>query len=213
MKTSVLFGQAGQDLNWFKSQHSNLNPWGVKQTHSDTIVIHSSDQSTDSIEADGIIAHEQKNLCIFIKTADCLPIFILAEKQNIIAAVHAGWRGIANQITIHAINKIISLGASAGDLKLIIGPHIQKQSFEVQSDVKDILLASVQEKERFFTAHENEKFNIDLSGILIDNCKQVGIQPEQWTISEIDTVGNSNFHSFRRDKAQAGRNLSFLYCD
>ena len=87
-------------------------------------------------ETDGLIGDHGDVLVI--KSADCLPVIVYDSVNKRIAAVHSGWKGTANSIVKEAITKMLSLGSKAADLKVYVGPHIQKTSFEVMDDVKKV---------------------------------------------------------------------------
>ena len=69
----------------------------MKQTHSDKVV---QINKAGNYDSDGILT-STKNLGLVVKTADCLPI--LLEDDISIGAVHAGWRGVKNNIVKKAL--------------------------------------------------------------------------------------------------------------
>ena len=83
---------------------------------------------------------KRKDLCLGILTADCAPIIILG--QDYYGIVHAGWRGIVNDILLNAINLFKDQGESETDLNIFVGPHLKKDSFEVKND----FISSIQKK-------------------------------------------------------------------
>ena len=95
----------------------------VKQTHSSIVL---NENQCNELEADGIVGSEASPLLIL--TADCLPIIILGEKEH--AFVHAGWRGLQNQILANELIKNIN------PFYAFIGPHICSPNYEVQPDFK-----------------------------------------------------------------------------
>ncbi len=62
---------------------------------------------------------------------------------QLIVGIHAGWRGVANRILPKSIARMHALGAPNQEVHVIIGPHIQKNSFEVNFDVRDSILTSI----------------------------------------------------------------------
>lgn len=180
----------------------------IKQTHSDLVVANSS--SSELVEADAHYSGEKMS-ALLIATADCLPIMIYCQQTKRVAAVHAGWKGVANQILYKTLKKLIATGSDKSLFNIFIGPHILQQSFEVDEDVFFNLQKSqfglIESDYSFF---QNNKYYVNLDKIItsqiLEACKAT---PEIQTIS-IDTKTNSDFHSFRRDKALAGRNLSFI---
>lgn len=108
----------------------------VNQVHGNTVDVvtrakprgeHSPDPKADAIVTDdpAVIA------CI--RTADCVPILLASGDGRIVAAVHAGWRGILAGIIPNTLNAMIELGAT--DIGAAIGPCISGEVFEVGDEV------------------------------------------------------------------------------
>ena len=195
----VFFGKKNCDLNQLQKLFPTFQFRGVKQTHSNHFI--QSVPDSGSIEAD---AHwtTEKNTALLIKTADCLPIMVFEESSRKIAAIHAGWRGVAGRITPQILNTF-SL------IDLFIGPHILQKSFEVKEDAKALLAASVSNLDsKNYINLSSQQIKIDLEKIVVH---QIGHHRIKNTYSlGIDTKTTPDFHSYRRDQQDAGRNLSFI---
>ena len=77
-----------------------------------------------------------KNVCIGVKTADCIPVLIYEERMGVIAAVHAGWKGTVQRIVEKNIDVLKEYyGIKPENLKAVIGPGISLESFEVGNEV------------------------------------------------------------------------------
>lgn len=157
----------------------------VHQTHS-TILLPASDTEFGLIEADGILASYNHN--VLIKTADCMPILILGEKQYLF--LHAGWKGLANGILKHALIKEIQ------PFYAFIGPSICKDSFEVSPEFK----TNFKDKQELFFEKEG-KLYFDLQTAakkdLLDHNPKMEIVD-----SKICTYYTEMLHSFRREKTK-----------
>jgi len=112
-------------------------PLWLNQTHSD-IVIHADDY-TPNIEGDASYATKPGHVCAVL-TADCLPILACNTQGSWVAAIHAGWQGIARGV-IEA--GIATYAGSKADLIVWLGPAIGSESFEVQRDVIDACTSHV----------------------------------------------------------------------
>ena len=100
----------------------------MNQVHSNKVIL--VDKADRKIlNVDGMVS-KRKDLCLGILTADCAPIIILG--QNYYGIVHAGWRGLINNILLNAINLFKDQGESEKNLHLFVGPHLKKNSFEVK---------------------------------------------------------------------------------
>jgi hypothetical protein len=217
-------GQESQILN-LRTQYPEFDLIRVKQTHSE-ILVESKDPRLDyQIEADSHFTFE-KNTALCIATADCVPILLTHQKTGLIAAVHAGWRGVANKILMKTVKQLHHLGADAHELDVWIGPHIQQNSFQVDQDVHDQILASLDsnlsEKSRTDLNYEEKnykglsqqisegKYLVDLNQVTKNQLELVGVNLERVFDLHVDTYSSLEFHSHRRDKEKAGRQISFI---
>lgn len=162
-------------------------------------------------KADGIVCNI-KNVAIAIVTADCSPILMWNEERQIIAAVHAGWRGAKAGVIGEAVKLMRNMGAKI--IKAKIGPMIQQYSYEVAQDFYDEFMEEDKKNKKFFfdnkqlqklffdlPAYVEEKL-IDSDVVSINNCRT-------------DTYSSlSSFFSYRRSthlgEANCGRNISII---
>lgn len=186
----------------------------VKQIHCDAVVETTNPEQDYQVIADAHFTRE-KNLALCVITADCVPVFFYDHHTGLIAGVHAGWRGVAARIIPKTIQKLVSEGAVANRLNVIIGPHIQKQSFEVGTDVRDQILSSLgplspAERSIYAESVSASKALVDLNQVVRTQLQQEGIELDNLFSLHIDTVTDPQFHSHRRDKEKAGRQISFI---
>lgn len=189
----------------------------IKQTHSD-ICIETDLQTPDyTIEADAHFTQDHE-LGVCISTADCVPVLIYDSITESVLAIHAGWRGVANEIIPKSIEALLIRGAQPSSLSIAIGPHIQKESFEVDLDVRDQLLVTLHDSElpsdpSFSESYLKEgtmKAKVDINAIAKQQLARHHIQADQIFDLHINTVTDLRFHSHRRDREKAGRQLSFI---
>lgn len=211
---TVFFGGVTAQKESLQKTYPDFSLIRVKQVHGDNLV-ESADPSTDyTVEADAHYS-SQKNQALCIITADCVPLFFYDHTTGLIAGVHAGWRGVANGLIMKTAQKLKSLGARPENMQVFIGPHIQKFSFEVGFDVRDQILTSIQHSaqgssDAFFQNLSDEKSLVDLNAVIDQQLQKTGLRAENVFNLELDTVKNSDFHSYRRDKERSGRQISFI---
>ncbi|HEY8272811.1 MAG TPA: polyphenol oxidase family protein, partial [Pseudobdellovibrionaceae bacterium] len=176
--TALFGGEKAQILN-LKSSFPDYDFIRIKQTHGDTIV-HSNDPKLDyQVEADSHFTELSKTaLCI--STADCIPLLVYDKKNDIIAAIHAGWRGVANRIVSKTLQHLQTQGTKVENTQVIIGPHIQMPSFEVSFEVRDEILSSIDfsphEKESLYHRNiSNEKSLVDLNQVIRTQLQSGGV--------------------------------------
>lgn len=155
----------------------------VKQIHSNIVV--SEDQCQSQLtEADGIIGSELVPKAIL--TADCVPLVLIGKDSHVV--IHAGWRGLAQNILSHELVKNIN------PTYAYIGPHIRPEHYEVQAD----FLANFPDFPEAFTRHHgNIYFNLAYVANQQLKTAYPGIVIED---SGFCTFANLKFHSYRRNK-------------
>lgn len=84
--------------------------------------------------ADGLLTNEPQQ-AIWVCTADCVPVLIADVGSGQVAAVHAGWRGTAQQIVPEAIARLQAQGAQIEDLRVAMGPAIAGEVYQVSTQV------------------------------------------------------------------------------
>lgn len=173
----------------------------TRQVHSNNIAIAHDNGINFYDDTDGLIG--AKGDVLVIKSADCLPVIVYDCVNRRIAAVHSGWKGTANSIVKEAIQKMMGLGSRTEDLKIYVGPHIQKNSFEVMDDVKNIFEKNFSYEDIIFKKDETH-YLIDLGQVVKCDAMSLGVKEENIYISSIDTVTDHRFHSYRRDKKDYG---------
>ena len=179
--------------------YSSINV--TRQVHSNNIAIAHDKDINFYDETDGLISTSGNVLVI--KSADCLPVIVYDKVHKRIAAVHSGWKGTANSIVKEAISKMIKLGSNAKEMHIYVGPHIQKTSFEVKSDVKDIFEKNFS-YDGIIEKKDQEHYLIDLGQVVKRDAMSLGVKEENIYVSKIDTVTDERFHSYRRDKKDYG---------
>lgn len=205
-----LFGNRNSQLLKLQESFPGINFKRIKQVHGDRVV-HTSPHTIDfSNEADSHYSSEKK-LGLCVSTADCGPVLILSSNPFWIASIHAGWRGVEKRIVPKTISVLLRNGCLADQLRILVGPHIQKPSFEVGNDVRDLLLKSFQgEKDLVWEAVSGQKSRVDLQQILKFQLSESGINLENCFFEMKDTVTDPDYHSYRRDRDNSGRQLSFI---
>jgi YfiH family protein len=141
---------------------------------------------------------DSKKRGLVIQTADCVPIFLIGD--GVIAVVHAGWRGIANQILAET--------CSLNDFHTaIIGPCISGDNYEVGEEVVTAIVAAGIAEEHFVD-RSFPKPHVDARRAVLQQLLQLGL--EKVEIHPACTFDDTNWASYRRDGKKAGRILSVI---
>ena len=191
----------GIDANRFTYVHQHHSDIIMKVTSKD--VGKGVDAFNDGLECDALYTRiKGVPLCIF--HADCVPIFFVDEKEDLVGIIHAGFKGTMKHIAYKAIKEVISKEKlNIQDLKFYIGPFRMKQSFNVDEETKMTIV-----EVGFEEAIVNNQFDNGLANIL--DLRKLGIKDEQISISNMDTVSDDRFYCAHL-KTPVGRLVSLIY--
>lgn len=173
-----------------------------KQIHSDIITVVNKPGLIG--ESDAMIT-TQREIGLAISTADCTPIFIYDRKQNLIAAVHSGWRGTTKRILERTLNRLKDeFGSSAADLVVYVGPSISQKNYEVDEEVAQLFAEK-------YLLKENKKIYLDVAKANLDMIYNFGIPENQVEESPLCSYAEKDLlHSYRRDRKVSGRSLGVI---
>lgn len=197
---------AGTTLRQGSASDLPVAPQWLHQVHGTGVVrAGSSDFDHGPPDADAIIANRPGDICV-VQTADCLPILLCSFDGTEIAAVHGGWRGLADGIveaTVAAMSKLPS------ELMAWFGPAISQAAFEVGDEVRERFGLSSPSDTGSFVANERGRWQADLYHLARARLHKIGVAAIHGgglcTFSDAE-----RFFSYRRD-GKTGRLLSFIY--
>ena len=149
-----------------------------------------------------------KDFCLCVSTADCVPVLLYDKEKQVIAAVHAGWRGTVGRIVEKTIEVMrIQYGTEGKDLVACIGPSISLESFEVGDEVYAAFEEAGFDMARI--ARRYEKWHLDLWEANRMQLLANGVLPEHIEVAGICTFQcYEDFFSARRLGIKSGRILS-----
>lgn len=149
-------------------------------------------------EGDALITGAPR-VTLSVRTADCYPVLLADTRNRAVAAVHAGWRGSAARIVVEALAAMEeNFGTAPADVYAVIGPGIGVCCYQVGAEVAS----------QFGRA---EAGRIDLAAANRSQLLAAGVPGDA-----IEILGGctrcdaAQFHSFRRDREQAGRMVSYI---
>ena len=183
----------------------------AKQTHSDNVyIVDKKDKSRGAVRFNEAIDNtdafitKEKDIALSIFIADCLPIFIVDIKKDIVALVHAGWKSTKKSLikkTIFVMQQ--AFGSQPEDIKIFFGPAIRKCCYEVGEEFLDYFKRG--------TTKKDNKIYLDLVKINYLQLKELGILESNIFDSEICTFcQNDKFFSYRREKKSSGRQMALI---
>lgn len=185
-------------------------PQWLEQIHGTAVVDAQDDDRV--LTADGCHTH-QPGLACAVLTADCLPVLLCNQQGSRVAAVHAGWRGLAQGILAAAVARFSEPSAQ---LMAYLGPALSQPHFEVGVDVL----------EAFFESARTEAHNDAIARAFQPGQRPLHFQGDLYALAraELEALGvnavyggdfctyddEARFYSFRRDR-NTGRMASLIW--
>ncbi|CAN5877959.1 peptidoglycan editing factor PgeF [soil metagenome] len=163
--------------------------------------------------ADACFTSSSSVVCAVL-TADCLPVLLCDKKGTVVAAAHAGWRGLAAGILQSTVSEMRESGAQ--EIMAWMGPAIGPEKFEVGQDVLDVFCNVIKDASKHFVLKHYDdqgkrKYLADIYGLARSVLFEFGVVAVDGgtccTFTEED-----KFYSYRRDGI-TGRMASAIWID
>jgi hypothetical protein len=153
---------------------------------------------------DGLMTNA-RGLSLVVTIADCVPILLFDPINNVIGAVHAGWRGTAKSIikkALIAMQEEYNIGIK--EVRAFIGPSAGLCCYEVSEEVAVKFANKI-------VSYDTTKAFIDLKKENALQLQEQGLVPGNIEVSKHCTICEKQlFHSFRRDGKRAGRMMALI---
>jgi YfiH family protein len=185
-------------------------PGWLRQVHSAAVVeavAGGVETGRGEVEADASFTR-RTGIVSGVLTADCLPVLFCDRAGSVVAAAHAGWRGLAGGVLEATV---AAMQVPPGDVLAWLGAAIGPQAFEVGDDVRQAFVAQHPEAAAAFVAHAPGKWLADIYALARIRLHHVGVQAiyggGRCTFSEAD-----RFFSYRRDGV-TGRMAALIWLE
>jgi YfiH family protein len=163
-------------------------------------------------EADAIVSG-QVGVGVAVVTADCVPILLADCQAGVVAAVHAGWRGLVRGVIGSSVLALTELGADPGRLTAVVGPYIGSCCYEVDEPVLSAFSARFDSVMKSATRPTRAGHaRLDLGSFAIAELVSGGLSIENIGsfAGSCTSCDRERFYSYRRDGSRAGRMLHFV---
>jgi polyphenol oxidase len=157
--------------------------------------------------ADAAFTRRRGRVCAIL-TADCLPVVLAAESGDLVAAAHAGWRGLAGGVIEATVR---ALRVRPESLLAWLGPAIGRGHFEVGAEVRDAILAGDSGAASAFVPNARGRFMADLSLLVRRRLEALGVSRLHGG-DECTFADEERFFSHRRDGV-TGRQATLIWLD
>ena len=186
-------------------------PQWLEQVHGIKVVEAAGDGRVRT--ADGCISDRVEQVCAVL-TADCLPLLMCDRQGTQVAAVHAGWRGLAAGVVREAVSAFKS---PASDLMVYLGPAIGANHFEVGIDVLEAFFDSASSETQAQaivaafqpSAVKPMKYQADLYALARAELQSLGVT-NIYGGDYCTYEDSTRFYSYRRD-GETGRMASLIW--
>jgi hypothetical protein len=179
-------------------------PVWLAQVHGTTVA---DLDATPAITADAAFTRQPGRVCAIL-TADCLPVLLTEESGGVVAAAHAGWRGLAGGVIEATVRAV---GEPPGRLMAWLGPAIGPDHFEVGAEVREAMLREDPRASGAFTLNARGRFMADLGALARRRLEALGVSRiygnGQCTYTDAD-----RYFSHRRD-GTTGRQATLIWLE
>lgn len=178
----------------------------AEQIHGNSVAVVS--QFAKKYDAvDGLVSTRSGSL--LVRTADCLPILLFDPSRNLIAAIHAGCKGLTLNIIAAGVATMRQLGGKTRNIVAVIGPHIGSCCYAVTQERVEPFVRRGFKRAHIVRQSDTVSY-LNLAAIARQQLGQAGISARQIEISGVCTHCDQRFYSYRREGKNAGRNLSVI---
>lgn len=203
--------RSGDDVECVARNRARLRQWlpaeplWLRQVHGTTVA--EADGMEGSPEADAAVARRPGTVCAAL-SADCLPLLLCDEEGTVVAAVHAGWRGLCSGV-IEQTLRIMDRPPQA--LLACLGPAIGPAAYEVGAEVREAFIAAYPEAGAAFAAGKPGKFHADLYALARQRLARRGVT-RVYGGGYCTYTERERFYSYRREGA-TGRMASLVWIE
>jgi len=184
-------------------------PVWLRQVHGTTVV--EADGGNESPEADAALARRPGIVCAVL-TADCLPVLVCDERGTVVAAVHAGWRGLCAGVIEQTLRAMERPPAA---LLAYFGPAIGPAAYEVGAEVREAFITAAEgggaEAAAAFAPGRPGKYYADLYALARLRLARGGVH-RTYGGGYCTLTERERFYSYRRDGA-TGRMASLIWME
>lgn len=149
---------------------------------------------------------------VAVITADCVPVLLASESGSAVAALHAGWRGLAAGVVESGVAALRALAPGQG-LCAVVGPHIGPCCYEVDTPVIEALGARYGERlQAALCERRGEHADLDLGVLTRAALEGLGLPSAAIgrVVPGCTCCDARRFHSYRREGVRAGRLLHHI---
>lgn len=154
-------------------------------------------------ETDALIT-DIPGITLAIQVADCAAVLICDPVRQVSAAVHAGWRGVVQNIVPLTVKEMSKISSEVSDMRAYISPCLSEKAFEVGEEVAEHF------PEEFVNRKDYRKPHVNLKAFIFHQLRNAGLEEEQIETDEGCTLSGNQYYSYRRQKKDSGRMMAVI---
>lgn len=181
----------------------------MDQVHSNTVYFVSEKDRGQKIEStDGVITDTTK-VFLGVITGDCIPLLFYDPTAKLVAAVHAGWRGLYSEIIKVAVSDMIAKGSDPKDVLVGIGPSIRVCCYEVSEEFVENFREKFGDVEKLIQ-RRNGKIFFNLQKVAKDQLASAGVLENNIEDAGYCTFDHEDVYSCRREGKDFGEMMGII---
>ncbi|MDE1962442.1 MAG: peptidoglycan editing factor PgeF [Xanthomonadaceae bacterium] len=182
-------------------------PCWLQQVHGSDVVCVDDLHAGDEPVADAAVTRAPGRP-LAILTADCLPVLFHDTSGHVVAAAHAGWRGLAAGVLERTVD---AMEVPRDSVRAWLGPCIGAASYEIGAEVREAFLSRDPGHAACFVPTRAGHWRCDLAGLARRVLGAVGVGRVDG--GGFDTFTDARLYSYRRDGARSGRFASLIWLE
>jgi hypothetical protein len=183
-------------------------PCWLAQVHGIRVADLDAARGAEISQADACFTRTPGKVCAVL-TADCLPILLASDVGDVVAAVHAGWRGLAAGVIEASVAAITAARGGSGGLLAWLGPGIGARHFEVGPEVRLAMLEGDPGAAEAFTPNDRGRLLADLEMLARRRLAALGVG-RVYGGGECTFAQKQRYFSHRRD-GTTGRQATLIW--
>lgn len=164
------------------------------QMHTNKVVEIKKDNFKKKMVCDAIIT-KLNGFALGVVTADCVPILLYDKRNQVIACIHAGWKGAFKGVIENTIKKIKKKNSN-NKFYASIGPCIGQKNYEVDIKFLRKFLIKSRKNKKYFIKKNDSKWLFNLRNFVTDKLSKFNVKIDQ--INRDTFSERQNFFSYRR---------------
>jgi YfiH family protein len=176
---------AAVDANWerWRASYPKMRVARLQQVHGNQVHTIGCDSDGGLKTGDAMVT-AAAGFVLAVFTADCVPVLMVDAEQGVVAALHAGWRGVLANIASAGVHAMMELGAHPNRIRAALGPSIGLCCFEVDTELAGRFMQQIPSTAELSRGGRPGKMYLDLRGITRSQLQKAGL-----TAASIANIG------------------------